>query len=117
MKQTWSDGNHVELLINGEQYYPRVFEAMAEAREEILLETFIIFDDKVGQALRQSLIEAAHCFTTSLRALVTSFTRLPSSVAAAFASRSSTLAALTSSFFSAAVRTAEGLRAIFISPG
>ncbi|EPJ8753243.1 TPA: cardiolipin synthase ClsB [Pseudomonas putida] len=59
MKQTWSDGNHVELLINGEQYYPRVFEAMAEAREEILLETFIIFDDKVGQALRQSLIEAA----------------------------------------------------------
>lgn len=36
MKQTWSDGNHVELLINGEQYYPRVFEAMAEAREEIL---------------------------------------------------------------------------------
>lgn len=32
---------------------------MAEAREEILLETFIIFDDKVGQALRQSLIEAA----------------------------------------------------------
>ncbi|WP_426807853.1 cardiolipin synthase ClsB [Pseudomonas sp. WOUb67] len=59
MKQPWSDGNHVELLINGEQYYPRVFEAMAQAREEILLETFIIFDDKVGQALRQSLIEAA----------------------------------------------------------
>ncbi|MBC3435658.1 cardiolipin synthase B, partial [Pseudomonas sp. BW16M2] len=42
MKQSWSDGNRVELLINGEQYYPRVFEAMAQAREEILLETFII---------------------------------------------------------------------------
>ncbi|MDH0301628.1 MULTISPECIES: cardiolipin synthase ClsB [unclassified Pseudomonas] len=59
MKQPWSDGNHVELLINGEQYYPRVFEAMAQAREEILLETFIIFDDKVGQPLRQTLIDAA----------------------------------------------------------
>ncbi|WEK28897.1 MAG: cardiolipin synthase ClsB [Candidatus Pseudomonas phytovorans] len=58
MKQTWSDGNRVELLINGEQYYPRVFEAMAQAREEILLETFIIYDDKVGQRLRQTLIEA-----------------------------------------------------------
>jgi len=49
----------VQLLINGEQYYPRVFEAMAQAREEILLETFIIFDDKVGQQLQQVLIGAA----------------------------------------------------------
>ncbi|CAK15849.1 cardiolipin synthase ClsB [Pseudomonas entomophila] len=59
MKQAWSEGNHVELLINGEQYYPRVFEAMARARQEILLETFIIYDDKVGQGLRQALIDAA----------------------------------------------------------
>ncbi|PYC44610.1 cardiolipin synthase ClsB [Pseudomonas soli] len=59
MKQAWSDGNHVELLINGEQYYPRVFEAIAQAREEILLETFIIYDDKVGQPLRLALIDAA----------------------------------------------------------
>ena len=49
----------MQLLINGEQYYPRVFEAMAQAREEILLETFIIFDDKVGKQLQQVLIEAA----------------------------------------------------------
>jgi len=59
MKPTWCDGNQVELLINGEQYYPRVFKAMAQAREEILLETFIIYDDKVGQPLRQALIDAA----------------------------------------------------------
>lgn len=59
MKQPWCDGNHIELLINGEQYYPRVFEAMAQACEEILLETFIIYDDKVGQPLRQALIDAA----------------------------------------------------------
>lgn len=59
MNRPWVDGNSVQLLINGEQYYPRVFEAMAQAREEILLETFIIFDDKVGKQLQQVLIEAA----------------------------------------------------------
>ena len=59
MNRPWVDGNSVELLINGEDYYPRVFEAMAQAREEILLETFIIFDDKVGQQLQQVLIDAA----------------------------------------------------------
>ena len=59
MNRPWVDGNSVQLLINGEQYYPRVFEAMSQAREEILLETFIIFDDKVGQQLQQVLIDAA----------------------------------------------------------
>src|SRR5690606_13045092 len=37
----------------------RVFEALRAARREILLETFILFDDKVGQELRAVLIEAA----------------------------------------------------------
>lgn len=59
MNRPWVDGNSVELLINGEAYYPRVFEAMAQARDEILLETFIIFDDKVGQQLQRALIDAA----------------------------------------------------------
>jgi cardiolipin synthase len=59
VNRPWVEGNSVQLLINGEQYYPRVFEAMAKAREEILLETFIIFDDKVGQQLQQVLIDAA----------------------------------------------------------
>jgi len=59
MNRPWLEGNSVQLLINGEEYYPRVFETMAQAREEILLETFIIFDDKVGQQLQQVLIDAA----------------------------------------------------------
>ncbi|MDD2089878.1 cardiolipin synthase ClsB [Pseudomonas guariconensis] len=59
MKRPWVDGNQVELLINGEAYYERVFQAMTQAREEILLETFIIYDDKVGQRLQQVLIDAA----------------------------------------------------------
>ncbi|MFK3907674.1 cardiolipin synthase ClsB [Pseudomonas monteilii] len=59
MSRPWTDGNHVDLLINGEAFYPRVFEVMAAAREEILFETFIIYDDKVGKELRAVLIAAA----------------------------------------------------------
>jgi len=59
VKRPWVDGNSVELLINGEAFYPRVFEAMGQARDEILLETFIIYEDKVGHQLQRALIEAA----------------------------------------------------------
>jgi cardiolipin synthase len=55
----WSPGNRVELLENGEAFFPAVFEAIAGARIEILIETFILFEDKVGLALRDRLIEAA----------------------------------------------------------
>jgi len=55
----WRSGNTVRLLENGEAFFPRVFDAMRAAQREILLETFILFDDEVGQQLRQVLIEAA----------------------------------------------------------
>jgi cardiolipin synthase len=55
----WREGNRVRLLENGEEFYPRVFEAMARARSEIFVETFILFDDPVGRQLQQALIDAA----------------------------------------------------------
>ncbi|WP_369302402.1 cardiolipin synthase ClsB [Pseudomonas sp. N2-5-1-1] len=55
----WQSGNRLELLENGEAYFPRVFDAMREAQREILLETFILFEDKVGHELKGILIEAA----------------------------------------------------------
>ncbi|MCW7539237.1 cardiolipin synthase ClsB [Aquabacterium sp. A7-Y] len=55
----WKPGNRLQLLENGEAFFPRVFEAIAAARREVLLETFILFDDKVGQELRSVLIGAA----------------------------------------------------------
>ncbi|WP_460950825.1 cardiolipin synthase ClsB [Pseudomonas marginalis] len=55
----WQSANQVELLENGEAYFPKVFEAMRAARREILLETFILFEDKVGHELQGILIEAA----------------------------------------------------------
>ena len=55
----WQGNNRVELLENGEAYFPRVFEAMRQAKTEILLETFIVFEDKVGDELQEVLITAA----------------------------------------------------------
>jgi len=59
MRFDWREGNRVRLLENGEEFFPRVFEAIAQAKHEILLETFIFFDDKVGQQLHDELIAAA----------------------------------------------------------
>ncbi|MEG2914736.1 MAG: cardiolipin synthase ClsB, partial [Pseudomonas sp.] len=55
----WQSGNQVALLENGEAYFPAVFEALRAAEREILLETFILFEDKVGFELHSILIEAA----------------------------------------------------------
>jgi cardiolipin synthase len=59
MKPHWVADNRFELLENGEAYYPRVFAAIAGARSEVLLETFILFDDVVGRKLREALLAAA----------------------------------------------------------
>ena len=59
MNSHWLPGNRITLLENGEGYYPRVFEAISQAKEEVLLETFILFDDKVGRGLHEALMSAA----------------------------------------------------------
>ena len=74
----WQGNNRVELLENGEAYFPRVFEAMRQAKTEILLETFIVFEDKVGNELKEVLIEAAQRgvrVTASLDGLLDVITR------------------------------------------
>lgn len=55
----WTPGNHFELLINGEEYYPRALQRIREAQSEIYLETFIMFDDPAGAPFQKALIEAA----------------------------------------------------------
>ena len=59
LRQPWTDGNRFALLENGENFFPRVFERIAAAHKNIFLETFILFDDKVGQELNKHLREAA----------------------------------------------------------
>jgi len=55
----WVPGNRVELLENGEAFFPALFGAIERAEREVLIETFILFEDKVGRELQQALIQAA----------------------------------------------------------
>ena len=59
MIDLWRDNNDVKLLINGEAFFPRMCECIAEAKTEILIETFILAEDKVGYQVRDALVAAA----------------------------------------------------------
>jgi cardiolipin synthase A/B len=59
MNPRWIDGNDIRLLENGEEYFPRVFACIANAQHEVVLETFILFEDQVGLQLHQALVSAA----------------------------------------------------------
>lgn len=54
----WVGGNQVTLLENGEAYFPRVFDTIAQARREVMLETFILFEDRIGLQLQAALMAA-----------------------------------------------------------
>jgi cardiolipin synthase len=55
----WTKGNGLRLLENGEEFFPRVFEAIKAARNEVVLETFLWFEDAIGDQLRDALVEVA----------------------------------------------------------
>jgi len=57
--QRWIGGNRIDLLENGEEFFPRVFEAIRQARREVVVETFILFEDKVGTQLHSAMRSAA----------------------------------------------------------
>lgn len=59
MKCSWREGNQIQLLENGDQYYPAVFSAIEHAESKIILETFIWFEDNIGWQLHDVLLRAA----------------------------------------------------------
>lgn len=59
MKCGWREGNQIQLLENGDRFYPAVFDAISRAEQKIILETFIWFDDEVGRQLHAALLNAA----------------------------------------------------------
>ncbi len=59
MHARWIEGNDIRLLENGEEFFPRVFACIANAKQEVIIETFILFEDKVGLQLHQALVAAA----------------------------------------------------------
>jgi cardiolipin synthase A/B len=59
MNARWVEGNDIRLLENGEQFFPRVFACIANAKKEVVLETFILFEDNAGLQLHEALLAAA----------------------------------------------------------
>lgn len=57
--ESWIPGNRFHLLENGEEFFPRAFACIANAKREVIVETFILFEDKVGLQLQEALIAAA----------------------------------------------------------
>ena len=51
--------NKSELLIDGEETFQHIFEGIASAKKYVLVEFFIIKDDKIGRELKSRLIERA----------------------------------------------------------
>ncbi|MFP4207835.1 MAG: phospholipase D-like domain-containing protein [Wenzhouxiangella sp.] len=52
-------GNQVTALINGEQAYPAMLEAIAQARHHVLLATYILDNDRTGRRFMDALQQAA----------------------------------------------------------
>ncbi|UBM11395.1 cardiolipin synthase ClsB [Cupriavidus metallidurans] len=52
-------GNLVDLLSNGQEYFPALIEAIDAARVHVVLETYIYADDDVGALVTDALIRAA----------------------------------------------------------
>lgn len=53
-------GNHrVHLLVDGNQAFERMLEAIGQARHTILVQFFIVRDDQLGRRLQQALLDKA----------------------------------------------------------
>ncbi|MCO5240796.1 MAG: cardiolipin synthase [Chitinophagaceae bacterium] len=52
-----TSGNEVKLLVNGEQKFPEVLEAIRHARHHIHIEYYIYEDDEIGNTIADALIQ------------------------------------------------------------
>jgi cardiolipin synthase len=53
------ESNRLQLLCNGEQYFPALVEAIDAARVEVFLETYLYADDETGSLVTDALARAA----------------------------------------------------------
>ena len=56
---TFTNNNAIELLIDGEQTFTQMLEAIAIAEDYILLQSYIIHDDEIGNRFKDALIAKA----------------------------------------------------------
>ena len=54
------DGNHVEVLINGDKIFAEMLNAIKSAKKTISFETFIYWADSIGDEFESALIERAN---------------------------------------------------------
>ena len=52
-------GNHVETLLNGDEIFPAMLEAIRDARRSITFETFIYWEGEIGERFTDALAERA----------------------------------------------------------
>ena len=58
MRRSYYESEGTRLLIDGETAFRAMLRAIGEAREEVLLETYILRDDKMGESVREALAAA-----------------------------------------------------------
>ncbi len=54
-----TNNNEIKVLRNGEETFPEIFSAIEQAKHHIHLEYYIVEDDKIGNYLRELLIQKA----------------------------------------------------------
>lgn len=52
-------GNKIELLQNGDEYFPAMLNAIRSARQTINFESYILYSDSIGRQFRDALCESA----------------------------------------------------------
>lgn len=55
----FEEGNRVDLLCGGSEYFPALIAAIESAKEEVYLETYIYHDDDTGRRITDALAAAA----------------------------------------------------------
>ena len=55
----FTTGNKIELLIDGQETYEAMLEEIAQAQDYILLQSYIIHSDRIGNKFQQALINKA----------------------------------------------------------
>jgi cardiolipin synthase A/B len=59
LKPEWKTGHEITLLEGGKDYFARLESCIANAREQIFLETYIFEDDASGRRIARALADAA----------------------------------------------------------
>ncbi|MDO3384662.1 cardiolipin synthase ClsB [Gilvimarinus sp. SDUM040013] len=55
---SYVEGNSFHLMENGEAFFPQLIRRIKHARHEVLLETFILENDRIGRALKRAILLA-----------------------------------------------------------